>query len=405
MGSAVRESVTIVGASLAGIRAAEILRRDGFDGPIRLVGDESRVPYDRPPLSKQVLAGTMEIEKTQLVADDALAALDLDLLLGRRAEALDVAARTLTLDGGETLPFDGLLIATGASPRTIGGTDGLAGVHTLRTIEDSLALRKDFESTPRRVVVVGAGFIGAEVAATARGRGLEVTMIEALPVPLGRVLGDEIGGVCGDVHRDHGIDLRLGVGVEGIDGAGRVERVRLTDGTAVDADVVVVGIGVAPNTGWLESSQLTIDNGVVCDATTLAAPGIVAAGDVARWPNARFGETARVEHWDHAIEMAQFAARRLLKADDEPVEPYTPVPYFWSDQYDRKIQLAGRCRPDDQVQVVTGSFEERRFAALYGREGRVVAVLGMNRPRHVMQYRQLIVDGASWDDAIAFSQS
>jgi NADPH-dependent 2,4-dienoyl-CoA reductase/sulfur reductase-like enzyme len=402
--SAIRRSVTIVGASLAGIRAAEILRRDGFDGTIRLVGDEDRVPYDRPPLSKQVLAGTMEPDKTQLLSDDALAALDLDLLLGRRATALDVADRVLTLDGGERLPFDGLLVATGASPRTIGG-ESLAGVHTLRTLDDALALRKAFESTPGRVVVVGAGFIGAEVAATARGLGLDVTMIEALPVPLGRVLGDEIGSVCGDVHRDHGVDLRLGVGVAGLDGTDHVERVRLTDGTAIEADVVVVGIGVAPNTQWLEGSGLTIDNGVVCDATTLAAPGIVAAGDVARWPNLRFAETARVEHWDHAIEMAQFAARRLLRGDDEAVEPYTPVPYFWSDQYDRKIQLAGRCRPDDQVQVVTGSTEERRFAALYGREGRVVAVLGMNRPRHVMQYRQLIVDGASWDDAIAFSQS
>jgi NADPH-dependent 2,4-dienoyl-CoA reductase/sulfur reductase-like enzyme len=211
--------------------------------------------------------------------------------------------------------------------------------------------------------------------------------------------------VCGDVHRDHGVDLRLGVGVAGLDGSDRVERVRLTDGTAVEADVVVVGIGVAPNSQWLEGSGLTIDNGVVCDATTLAAPGIVAAGDVARWPNLRFAETARVEHWDHAIEMAQFAARRLLRSDDEAVEPYTPVPYFWSDQYDRKIQLTGRCRPDDQVRVVTGSTEERRFAAIYGRDGRVVAVLGMNRPRHVMQYRQLIVDGASWDDAIAFAQS
>jgi 3-phenylpropionate/trans-cinnamate dioxygenase ferredoxin reductase component len=400
----VRRAVSIVGASLAGIRAAEILRRDGFDGTITLVGDEQRKPYDRPPLSKQVLAGTMEPEKTQLLADDALDALDLQMMLGRRATALDVATRTLTLDGDEELPFDGLLIATGASPRTIGGAEHLGGVYTLRTLEDSLALRKDFESAPRRVVVVGAGFIGAEVAATARGRGLDVTMIEALPVPLGRVLGDEIGGVCGDVHRDHGVDLRLGVGVAGLDGADRVERVRLTDGTAIDADVVVVGIGVAPNTAWLEGSGLTIDNGVVCDATTLAAPGIVAAGDVARWPNARFEESARVEHWDHAIEMAQFAARRLLQSDDEATA-YAPVPYFWSDQYDRKIQLAGRCRPDDQVQVVTGTTEERRFAAVYGRGGRVVAVLGMNRPRHVMQYRQLIVDGASWDDAIEFAKA
>jgi 3-phenylpropionate/trans-cinnamate dioxygenase ferredoxin reductase subunit len=338
------------------------------------------------------------------LSDDALAGLELDLRLGRRATALDVGTRTLTLDDGEPLAFDGLIIATGASPRTIPGTGDLAGVYTLRTLDDALALRKDLESTPQRVVVVGAGFIGAEVAATARGSGLEVTVVEALPVPLGRVLGETIGQVCGELHRDHGVDLRVNVGVDGLDGDARVQRVRLSDGSAIDADVVVVGIGVAPNTRWLDGSGLTIDNGVVCDATTLAAPGITAAGDVARWPNARFDETARVEHWDHAIEMAGFAARRLLVADDEAV-PFSPVPYFWSDQYDRKIQLAGRCRPDDDVEVVVGSTDERRFVALYGRGGRVTAVLGMNRPRHVMQYRQLIVDGATWEEALAFGDS
>ncbi|HEX7097224.1 MAG TPA: FAD-dependent oxidoreductase [Acidimicrobiales bacterium] len=399
-----RKSVTIVGASLAGIRAAETLRRDGFDGTITLIGDEPHPPYDRPPLSKQLLAGTMEPDAIRLLAPDALDALELDLQLGRRAVGLDVASRRLTLDDGETLPFDGLLIATGASARGIPGCERLEGVHTLRTLDDALALRKDFDATPQRVVVVGAGFIGAEVAATARGRGLDVTMIEALPVPLGRVLGDEMGQVCGEIHLDHGVDLRVNVGVASVEGSGRVERVVLTDGSTVEADVVVVGVGVVPNTSWLEGSGLTIDNGVVCDATTLAGPGITAAGDVARWPNARFGETARVEHWDHAIEMAMFAARRLL-VSDEDAAPFTPVPYFWSDQYDRKIQLAGRCRPDDDVQVVVGSTAERRFVAIYGREGRIRAVLGMNRPRHVMQYRQLIADGASWDDALAFAGS
>ena len=227
-------------------------------------------------------------------------------------------------------------------------------------------------------------------------------MIEALPVPLGRVLGTDMGNLMAEVHREHGVDLRLGVGVEGIDGTTRVERVRLSDGSAVDADVVVVGIGVVPNTTWLEGSGLEIDNGVVCDATTLAAPHVTAAGDIARWYNPRFDETARVEHWDHAIEMAQHAARRLL-VDDEAATPFEPVPFFWSDQYDRKIQLAGRARPDDTVDVVTGSLAERRFAAIYGRGGRIVAVLGMNRPRHVMQYRQLIAQRASFDDALAFA--
>lgn len=399
-----RRSIAIVGASLAGIRAAETLRRDGYDGAITLIGDEPHKPYDRPPLSKQFLAGVGDDSRIALIADDALAALDLDLRLGLRAVALDAPTRTVHLADGTETSFDGVLIATGATPRMLAGMVAMPGVFTLRTIDDARSLRTAFDASPRRVVVIGAGFIGAEVAATARGRNLHVTLIEALPVPLGRVLGSDMGNLMADIHREHGVDLRLGVGVDGIDGAGRVERVRLSDGSSVEADVVVVGVGVAPNTGWLEGSGLTIDNGVVCDATTLAAPGITAAGDVARWYNPRFDETARVEHWDHAIEMAAHAARRLLVADEDAT-PFAPVPFFWSDQYDRKIQLAGRSRHDDIVRVVTGSLDERRFAAIYGRGDKIVAVLGMNRPRHVMQYRQLIASGASWDEALVFAAS
>ena len=399
-----RRSIAIVGASLAGIRAAETLRRDGYDGAITLIGDEPHKPYDRPPLSKQFLAGVGDDSRIALIADDALAALDLDLRLGLRAVALDAPRRTVHLADGTQPSFDGVLIATGATPRMLAGMVAMPGVFTLRTIDDARSLRTAFDASPRRVVVIGAGFIGAEVAATARGRNLHVTLIEALPVPLGRVLGSDMGNLMADIHREHGVDLRLSVGVDGIDGAGRVERVRLSDGSSVEADVVVVGVGVAPNTGWLEGSGLTIDNGVVCDATTLAAPGITAAGDVARWYNPRFDETARVEHWDHAIEMAAHAARRLLVADEDAT-PFAPVPFFWSDQYDRKIQLAGRSRHDDTVRVVTGSLDERRFAAIYGRGDKIVAVLGMNRPRHVMQYRQLIASGASWDDALVFAAS
>ena len=250
---------------------------------------------------------------------------------------------------------------------------------------------------------MGAGFIGAEVAATARGRGLDVTMVEMAETPLERVLGAEMGRVCAEVHADHGVDLRLGVGVASITGTDRVEQVVLSDGTRLDADVVVVGVGVIPNTEWLEGSGLEIDNGVVCDETCLAAPGVVAAGDVARWPNPLFGQSMRVEHWDNAIEQGMAAARRLLAG--EAAEPFAPVPWFWSDQYDRKIQLAGRSGPDDEVFVVTGSLEERRFAAIYGRGGRIVAVLGFNRPRHVMQYRRLIARSAPWEEALEFARS
>jgi NADPH-dependent 2,4-dienoyl-CoA reductase/sulfur reductase-like enzyme len=398
-----RNAITIVGASLAGIRAAETLRRDGFDGTITLIGEEPHAPYDRPPLSKQFLAGGWDETRLALIGRDSLDGLGLDLRLGVRATGFDLESRVLTLDDGTAPVVDGLLIATGSTPRTLPGTDGLAGVFTLRTIDDARALRDAFEAAPRRVVVIGAGFIGAEVAATARGRGIDVTMIEALPVPLGRVLGTELGNLMADLHREHDVDLRLGVGVDALEGDGRVARVRLSDGAVIDADVVVVGVGVVPNTAWLEGSGLTIDNGVVCDATTLAAPGVTAAGDVARWYNPRFDETARVEHWDHAIEMGAHAARRLLVDHDADAVAFEPVPFFWSDQYDRKIQLAGRARPDDTLEIVTGSLAERRFAAIYGRGGHIVAVLGMNRPRHVMQYRQLIVDRATWQDALAFA--
>lgn len=391
------KNVVIVGASLAGARAAETLRHEGFSGAIRLVGDEDRPPYDRPPLSKQVLAGDWEPERATIpVPVDEL---DVEWILGRRAVGLDLTDRRVLLERGEVVDFDGLVIATGARPRRLPGTEGLAGVHVLRTLDDSLALRADLDAIPNRVVVIGAGFIGAEVAATCRERGLPVTMIEALPVPMVRALGEEMGAACAEIHRDHDVDLRLGVGVAGLRGDDRVEAVELTDGTVIATDVVLVGIGVMPNTGWLDGSDLTIDDGVVCDETCLAAPGIVAAGDVARWPNRRFGVDMRVEHWDNALDQGAAAARRLL-AGPEGGEPYAPVPWFWSDQYDRKIQLAGRPAPDDEVRIVAGSIAERRFVALYGRAGRLVGVLGMNRPRQVMQFRLQIGDSVTWEDAL-----
>ncbi|MBW2288564.1 MAG: FAD-dependent oxidoreductase [Deltaproteobacteria bacterium] len=396
--------IAIVGGSLAGLRSAEALRRRGYAGRIVFVGEEPERPYDRPPLSKEVLAGKREPEQIALSKPEKFDALELDLRLGRRADSLDLDDRIVVLADGEQLRFDGLIIATGASARALPGAPTLPGIHTLRRLNDCLALRRELETSPR-VVVVGAGFIGAEVAATCRGRGLDVTLVEALPLPLANALPQAIGAVCAEVHRDAGVDLRCGVGVDEIFGGDRVEGIRLADGACIPADVVVIGIGVAPNTGWLESSGLALDNGVVCDASlATAAPGVVAAGDVARWHHPLFDESTRVEHWTNAVEQADAAAARLLAGPDG-AEPFAAVPFVWSDQYDRKFQSAGRFAPDDEMRVFHGSLEERRFVALFRRGDRLSGALAVNRGRQLIGYRRMIAERVAWKDAIAQAES
>jgi NADPH-dependent 2,4-dienoyl-CoA reductase/sulfur reductase-like enzyme len=396
-------TVAVVGTSLAGLRAIEALRRDGYDGRIVAVGAEPHLPYDRPPLSKEFLAGRVDSAGIML-RKQGVDDLEVDWQLGIPAAALDVRARELTLADGSQLGFDGLIVATGATPRRIANQSGLDGVYMLRTLDDARTLRDRLDGMPK-VVVIGAGFIGAEVAATCRGRGLDVTVLEALPQPMVRGLGPELGAVIAAVHRDHGVDLRTGVQVEAIDGDRRVERVRLGDGATVDADVVVVGVGVVPETAWLEGSGLTIDNGVVCDETCLAAPGIVAAGDCARWPNPLFdGQFMRLEHWTNATEQGVHAARRLLCGDGVG-EPFGPVPFVWSDQYDRKIQSVGVVSAEADLHVAHGSYAERQFVSLFGRAGRLIGALGFNRPRQVMQYRKLIAERGSWDAALAVADA
>ncbi len=393
------DRVVVVGASLAGLRTLQALRRAGFSGRLIAIGEENEPPYDRPPLSKEVLAGKWDVERTRLLRpeDDALA---VEWRLGQRAEALDLGARQLRLAGGESVGFDGLVIATGTYARRLPGAPPLAGIHVLRTLDDCLALRAALDASPR-VVVIGAGFIGLEVAATCRGRGLEVTVIESLAAPLERGLGATLGAYVGEIHRDQGVDLRLGANVARLVGATRVEAVELADGTRIPADVVLVGIGAAPSTGWLEGSGLELADGVVCDATcrTTRAPFVVAAGDVARWPNPLFEGSMRIEHWTNATEQADHAAATLL-AGESGGEPFAPVPFVWSDQYDRKIQVAGRLEGADETRIVDGSLEERRFVMLFGSRGRVCGVLGLNRPRLVMKARALIRARAPFSDAV-----
>jgi 3-phenylpropionate/trans-cinnamate dioxygenase ferredoxin reductase subunit len=403
-------TVAIVGTSLAGLRAAETFRREGFDGRIVAIGAEPHLPYDRPPLSKELLRGDWEPDQLVL-RKQGVDDLDLDWRLDARAVALRLDAHEVELHDGERVAFDGLVIATGATPRRLPNQPNFAGVFTLRTLDDALALRELLDGHPK-VVVIGAGFIGAEIAATCRTRGLDVTVLEALPQPMVRGLGPELGSVLAAMHREHGVDLRTDVVVDAIvgdgdgdgDGDGWVRGVRLGDGSVVAADVVVVGIGVVPETAWLAGSGLTLDNGIVCDETCLAAPGVVAAGDVARWPNPLFdGALMRLEHWTNATEQGVHAARRLLGH----TEPFAPVPFVWSDQYDRKIQTVGvvSAEPDVDVHIAHGTLAERQFVALFGRGGRLLGALGFNRPRFVMQYRRIISERGTWDDALQLANS
>lgn len=405
------DAIVVVGASLAGVHAAAALRRDGFVGSITVVDAQAHRPYDRPPLSKELLTGRFGPDDIGLRS-----AVDLDVTwrLGSAAVGLELNSSgadsaapggRLLLDDGE-LAFDGLVIACGASARTLpdtGGPEavGVHGVGVLRTLDDALALRSALDDGLSSVVVVGAGFIGLEVAASCRQRDVAVTLVEPMDAPLGRILGDDVGLALAGVHRRHGVDVRLGVGVQRVTAAagdGPGCDVHLDDGSVVTAQRVVVGIGVVPNTDWLQGSGLTIDNGVVCDETLWAAPGVVAAGDLARWPSARFGSMLRVEHWDHAVASGEAAARRLLAGADAPA--FDPVPWFWSDQYDTKLQLVGMAGADADAEVVSGSLDEDRFAVVYGRNGRLTGVLGVNRPRHVALMRARVEQGISFDDAV-----
>lgn len=402
------ERVVIVGASLAGLNAAEALRDDGFEGQIILVGDEPELPYDRPPLSKQLLTGEWDVDRLPLRSSDEFAALNLDFLSDRSASGLDVANQTVLLEGEERVEYDGLIIATGARALSLPFGQDLAGVHTLRSQADALRIRDDLEHGGK-VVVIGAGFIGAEVASSARARGLDVTMVEALSAPMIGPLGEELAGWAAGLHRDAGIEMRFNGTVSGFVGDERVEAVELADGSRIAADTVIVGIGVRPNVEWLADSGLTVGDGVICDQYSRAAPLVYAAGDVARWPNVLFTHfrydqpqrTMRIEHWTNAVEQGMATARNLLsESRGEALEAFAPVPYFWSDQHGLSIMASGITSPRDEFRVVHGTLESNRFAAIYGLRGHLTGVVAVGWPRMLRRYQALIRQQVSWEEAL-----
>ena len=367
------EHIVIVGSSLAGVRGAEELRRAGYRGRLSLVGKESHFPpFDRPPLSKEVLTSKWTLEEARLRLFEEL---DAETHLGDPAIGLDLERRTVSLQGGDGLSFDGLMIATGAGVRRLRcpGAE-LPGVVYFRDAEDCIQLRDRFPHRPR-VAIVGAGFIGSELAAACRGIGLEVTIIDTARLPLEPQLGTQIAAHFMNKHRERGVDLKLEVGIASIEGDETVEAVRLSDGSTVAADVVIAGIGVVPATDWLDGSGLTIDSGVLCDehCRALGAERVVAAGDVAKWLHPGYGRVMRVEHWTNAVQQAEYAAHALL---GEIGAGYRSIPYFWSDQYDMHMQFAGIT--GDSSEIVEGSLEDERFVVEYRDGERPVGALTVN---------------------------
>lgn len=378
------KSVAVIGASLAGLSAARALRAQGFDGALTIVGAEKRRPYDRPPLSKEFLAGDIGEDALSLEADDDLNA---RWLLGVSAIGLDVAAGGVRLDDGTAIHADGIVVATGARARSWPAADGMAGVHVLRTIDDAVALREELRAGAR-LVVIGAGFIGGEVASTATKLGLDVTVVEAALCPLAGPLGVRLGAAVARLHTENGTRLLCGAPVAGLVGHDRVTGVELADGRRLAADVVVVGIGAIANIEWLRESPLELANGVVCDeGGCTSIPNVVAVGDCAAWHEPCVGWPHRVEHWTGALERPAIAVATLLAGGRHNGVPAKP-PYFWSDQYGHRIQFAGIAHPSDDITFEVGNGHDTSFLAVYRRAGEAVAVLGVDQPKLFTRLRR-----------------
>jgi NADPH-dependent 2,4-dienoyl-CoA reductase/sulfur reductase-like enzyme len=416
------QHLVVVGASLAGLRAVDGARRAGFTGPVTLIGAEPHLPYDRPPLSKAFLAPGPEPAAPTLRTEQVLREeLGVRLVLGAPATALDIDGRAV-LVGQRAYPYTSAVLATGSLARRLPGTGAMAGVYSLRTLDDARRIRAAMDAGAR-VVVVGAGFIGSEVASAARARGLAVTVVEQLPTPLAHALGEPVGQAVAALHRRGGAELRCGVGVSALlcdsgpgdggpgdggagdngAGGGQVRAVALADGAELLADLVVVGAGALPSTAWLDGSGLALDagagaaGGVLCDETLhTGAPGVYAAGDVASWRHPVFGRPLRVEHWTNAAEQGMAAGRNAV--EPAGATPFSAVPYFWSDLYGSRVQLVGL--PTAEVQVVDGAIDGDYLVALYRDGDRLSGAVTLNGPAEVLRYRPLIQRGASWADGL-----
>ncbi|RYE40406.1 MAG: NAD(P)/FAD-dependent oxidoreductase [Hyphomicrobiales bacterium] len=384
--------IVIVGGGAAGLAIAETVRSEGFRGDLTLVGDEQHLPYDRPPLSKQVLSGAWGADRVVLRDSSHLDRLGLTLLRGTPAAGLDVDAREVVLADESRIGYDALAVTTGVSPRRLPGTEGLRGVHVLRSLDHALALRDDLTPSAQ-LVIVGAGVLGCEVAAVARGLGVGVTLVDPLPLPMSRIVGGEVSHLIAELHREHGVECCLGVGVRGLQETdGNVVGVELVDGRLLAADVVLVAIGSDPTIDWLRGSTVGIGGrpsdegagGVLCAPDGRAADGIYAAGDVAAWWSQDTRSHRRVEHRLNAGEQGSIVAKSMLGDSTDPVPA---VPYFWSDQYALKIQCYGLPMPDDEFEVVEGSLATRKFIGIHVREGAVAAVVGVGLPRQLRDWR------------------
>ncbi|MEW9870731.1 NAD(P)/FAD-dependent oxidoreductase [Arthrobacter sp. HS15c] len=392
------QRIVVVGASAAGLSAAEALRRGGYANKLTIIGAETHRPYDRPPLSKQYLTGEWDAEKVMLRPAAHLEDLDVDSRLGIPASGLDIDASRVVLTDGTEVGYDTLILATGVSPKTLPNTRHLRGVHTLRTLDDADGLRDELHAESR-VIIIGAGFLGTEIAAVAALRGARVTLI-GNAAPLAGILGPDLGAQLGGLHASHGVTLKAGpeaAVASVLHEDARATGVVLRSGEVLLADVVVMSIGSVPAVGWLRTSGLSVADGVSCTTDLSAAPGIYAAGDVARWHNTRYDVSMRLEHRINAVDQGIHVAEQILAGTSQD---YTPVPYFWSDQYDLKLQSYGWLRDHDEMLVTEGSLSEGKFVALFRRGGRLTGVLGARSHKALRTWRQYLCDGASWGDTL-----